>query len=121
MMDEYISRKAVQNISTNKLKVSIRATIAGDDEAASRALAEAIEEILDLPPADVKPVVRGEWMDEAPEHDKTISERHRFRCPACGKDADYFIGGYGDWWCRAAPNFCPNCGADMRKEANDER
>lgn len=67
-----------------------------------------------LPATKVKPVVRGEWKDEASEYDKTISERHSFVCPACGKEADYFIGGYGDWWCRVAPNLCPNCGADMR-------
>lgn len=40
----------------------------------------------------------------------------RCNCSACGKDPQYFISGTEDWWINKLPNFCPNCGADMREE-----
>lgn len=62
-----------------------------------------------VPPADVKPVVRGKWLDG--------------RCTNCAWELpDYeYYGGYeiGNVSCDAF-NFCPHCGADMR-EGNDER
>ena len=48
---------------------------------------------------------RGEWLIE-----KTLYDNYNYRCSYC------------DWYeCHAYPdvepyNFCPNCGADMRKE-----
>lgn len=54
-------------------------------------------------PADVKPVVRGEWK---------ISFLYQYavgyKCSCC----DYFQ--------LHRTRFCPNCGADMRKEVNDD-
>lgn len=55
----------------------------------------AIETIIDdVPTADVAPVVHGEWVDN-------------LNCSECGvlkrDDRDWIY------------NFCPNCGADMRK------
>ena len=47
----------------------------------------------DIPPADVRPVVRGEW----------IGDGDCIICSNC-KTAYTFMGS----------NFCPNCGADMR-------
>ena len=53
--------------------------------------------IKELPSADVRPVVRGRWVDG--------------KCDNCGEHAPY--------WCLATTfhesNFCPNCGADMRE------
>lgn len=73
-----------------------------------------------IPPADVKPVVKGEWMDCADKLDSR-SNRHYYECPKCGYYADYFICGSEDWWCAYEPTFCPHCGADMRKEENNEQ
>ena len=51
---------------------------------------EEIDDIIKpLIETDVKKVVRGEWLGE-------------IECSECGQI---------DW---TAPNFCPNCGADMR-------
>ena len=71
----------------------------------------------DIPAADVKPVVRGEWI----ECDYVVVE-HGFvehipkaalKCSSCHrafKKAEISV-----------KNYCPNCGADMRpKEADDE-
>ena len=62
-----------------------------------------IVEINSIPAADVKPVVRGEWV----HFDGGFSDH--YYCTACHKD----IVLTGNW------RFCPNCGADMRKEADD--
>ena len=35
-------------------------------------------------------------------------------CSECNVCADYFIS--GDFYFDEKPNFCPNCGADMREE-----
>ena len=73
-----------------------------------------------IPPADVKPVVKGEWLDYADKWDMR-RKRHDYRCPKCGNRADYFVCGTEEWWCAYEPNYCPNCGADMRKEKDDEQ
>jgi hypothetical protein len=51
-------------------------------------------EFAQIPVADVRPVVRGKW----------INNGWYFRCPECGHDVLFSIR-----------NFCPNCGADMRE------
>ena len=65
------------------------------------------QKIEDLPAADVRPVVRGHWIDMKPTNEETglpISIKGPdFRCSNCG--ATEFPS-----------NFCPNCGADMRGE-----
>lgn len=77
--------------------------------------ADTIEKLMALTAVDAKPVVRGEWEDCAVELDSR-SNRHDYQCQKCGYPADYFICGSEDWWCAYEPNFCPHCGADMRKE-----
>lgn len=58
-----------------------------------------------VPAADVRPVMRGHWIDMKPTNEETglpISIKGPdFRCSNCG--ATEFPS-----------NFCPNCGADMR-------
>lgn len=58
---------------------------------------------------------KGEWIETYDEIDARYS-RHGYKCPKCDKFAHYFVGGSEDWWDIEKPNFCPNCGADMRGE-----
>lgn len=65
----------------------------------SKRYAEALKRI---PPADVRPVVRGRWivhMSEMFPADSTIE------CDQCHEEQSAFI----------SDSFCPNCGADMRE------
>ena len=70
-----------------------------------------------LPAADVKPVVRGEWKDVMhgfPPEPTVV-------CSECGYDivfATYeLVKGASSFMLELyKPNFCPNCGADMRRE-----
>ena len=58
----------------------------------------------DIPAADVRPVVRGNW-----EPVKTIGGSEFIKCSECGyKEYDHVK--YTHF------NFCPHCGADMRGE-----
>lgn len=56
-----------------------------------------IARIKDAPTVEAKPVVHGKW-----EYSK---EYIICSCSVCGEIPDCF-----------EPNFCPNCGADMRKK-----
>lgn len=64
------------------------------------------DQIDDIPTADVRENVRGEWVkvDEQPYFRKHF---HKVCCSVCRKQ------GY-DYW-----NFCPNCGAEMRGKQDD--
>lgn len=55
-----------------------------------------------IPAEDVRPVVRGEWIDYKDEH----------QCSIC---RDVVVIDYPVWE-RERYDFCPNCGADMRGE-----
>ena len=67
----------------------------------------------DIEPADVRPVIHATWRDYADKVDKRFN-KHDYFCPVCNTRADAFVAGTEDWYCYFAPNFCPNCGADMR-------
>lgn len=58
-----------------------------------------------VPAADVRPVVRGRWI-EKPYLLGTTNV-----CSVCGENYGMPHGKY---------NFCPSCGADMREETNCE-
>lgn len=66
--------------------------------------------LADTPTADVVEVKKGKWIDAKP-----MSGRVGKVCSACGNEA-YWDSDYGqqlfDW--------CPYCGADMRKETEYE-
>ena len=82
-------------------------TGSGDfDEYATRLVPQALK---NLKPADVRPVVRGEWV--------TVSESawdgNEYKCSACGwtcSDNEFSDDSTENY------RFCPNCGADMRRE-----
>ena len=66
----------------------------------------------DIPAADVRPVVRGNWLPYE------FGDYHWHKCSVCGV-ADKFIEtvyrkGFIDTELFSVRNFCPHCGADMR-------
>lgn len=70
---------------------------------------EAMQAIIDAPAADVRPVIRGEWIKQEPYN------QNYWKCSNCGetnkyayRDGDVTIYELQDF-------FCPNCGADMRE------
>lgn len=73
---------------------------------------EVFELIDEVPAADVKPVVRGEWKEceVVQEHgdEPIIDEWQSARCSVCGK---YHTTPYMYYFDNF--NYCPNCGAEM--------
>ena len=56
----------------------------------------------------------GKWIDDGTELG--------CQCPECGKTLDdYLNGNLESITLREMPNYCPNCGADMRGDSNDRQ
>ena len=77
-----------------------------------------VEMIKEIPAADVRPVVRGEWEHTEGFDDYGGGRYVEWTCSVC------FSKAKGGWAVRdehidepPAWNFCPNCGADMREES----
>lgn len=60
--------------------------------------------LLDVPTADVVPVVRGRWTDDSLCSPDGRWGLRGFKCSVCGG------------FCIGESNFCPNCGARMCNE-----
>lgn len=95
-MTDYISREEA---------VALAMEYCTDDDGscpkAGHDLRELLDDLENAPPADVRPVVQGRWKRVDPR-----STVVTFRCSECNYYAHM-----------RATNYCPNCGADMRKEA----
>jgi hypothetical protein len=79
----------------------------GDAPCRACGYGDVLDDLEDVPAADVQPVKRGKWEEDW--------ETGCSKCSACGESylwEDY--NGVGEW------NFCPNCGADMRPEPPKE-
>lgn len=107
-MPDYIDRrKAVAYLNDIRLTVGPDQWTAPEDIPMARAryegLTDAIDAIVELPSADVRPVVRGKWIlkDWGFEYSE---------CSVCG-----FEHRYSEQF-----NFCPNCGAKMDKDGDGE-
>ena len=104
-MDEYIEREALKERFRKRIKWLEKDT----HDQYSLGLFHGCEYDADLinepPAADVAPVRHGRWNDGDPY------------CPICRKDK--FRGLDADVWADWKPDYCPNCGADMRG-SNDE-
>ena len=59
------------------------------------------------PTADVRPNVPGKWLKYAISCNDGLSHVFGFKCSACGG------------FCIGESNFCPNCGAYMRPEEDE--
>lgn len=90
---EYIEREAMVKESCERC---IREYVSCDKEHCIL-----MEVIYQIPAADVRPVVRGKWVDEP-------IKGIRYYCSVCQGRFDY------RW------HYCPNCGADMRGEADEK-
>ena len=66
-----------------------------------------IADIDSIDAADVKPVVRGEWINIQ----FSINGGSNAECNRCGATVHTSFS--------SSINYCPNCGADMRKETRD--
>ena len=103
MADEYIKREAVLDIAMMYCP--------DDDGSCSKAgedLRDMLDEIESIPAADVRPVVRGEWVWSK---DKGIYYCSNCKAVSPREDQD---GEYCD-----CPAFCHVCGADMRGDTDD--
>lgn len=58
--------------------------------------------LVDAPVVDVRPVVRGKWIED---------ESGVVICSNCGEEHE---------WETYRANYCDTCGADMRKETDDD-
>lgn len=94
-MAEYIDRQAV----LDELDEDIEEFVERD-----YALKTAKKYIKKIPPADVRPVLRGRWIPKNADGSWRVDA-----CSACKKNTHYLR--YA-----SAYDFCPNCGADMRGE-----
>ena len=65
------------------------------------------------PTADVRENVRGEWENITLQHKITKEIKESRKCSVCGA---VYLRHYGneEGYEEDAPNYCPNCGADMR-------
>ena len=75
-----------------------------------------LDDIEDIPTADVKPVVRGKWIkhNEVKVFINGESSTGGVMCSACG----YKTHNKAHTQIGCPFNFCPNCGADMRGDRN---
>lgn len=108
-MDDFISREAATAYAPLPKHLREYQTMNLDD-AWDDGYDFAIGQIESIPAADVRPVVPGEWIEKKlPTADpRDYFCRMALCCSICGHEIDYGRG-YG-------PNFCGNCGADMRGE-----
>lgn len=70
-----------------------------EDAEHGKQLVMAVDDLKCLPPADVRPVRRGEWKSENTDALTLLDVR---TCSVCGLKKVFIT------------NFCPSCGADMR-------
>ena len=92
-MSDYISREDAKNYVIGRY----------DDQLGFITMEDIIDQLDYVPAADVRPVIRGKWVS-ANEQSNGGTVYCFSCCSECGR--------------KTATNtdFCPNCGADMRKE-----
>lgn len=73
------------------------------------------DDIRNAPTIEAVPVRRGEWEDKSLCDGDAIEEWQEARCSACGRYHTTPYLYYFDEF-----RYCPNCGARMDKEADDE-
>lgn len=102
--EDCISRKWV----LNNIRSYAERTTSIEKSSGAKNCAEFVENAPSVVPK------RGKWIDRASKLDAGLG-RHNFVCSECAHTAWYFVGGSEDWWDREKPNYCPNCGAKMKR------
>ena len=72
--------------------------------------------LAELPTIEPK---RGEWIEKSKTEYKTVGD-YCYKMSYCCRECSYCGYERGDNDPNKDTNFCPNCGADMRKGADDE-
>lgn len=99
-MAEYISREAA------KLRIFEYGVRHRNNSSISSACENLERQMNSIPAADVRPVVHGH----------NTGNTRIFECSECGYGfSDIFLTNERDY--PIDPNYCPNCGADMREES----
>ena len=108
-MPEYIEREAAIELLSQPITMSM---CLSTEECHHKIAQQRIDRYLieNIPAADVRPVVRGKWLNDF--CGKGRFSKRIVQCSLCGNflDLDGVNAGRGD------ANYCPNCGADMREE-----
>ncbi len=95
-MTEYIEREALNG--------ALREAVRKYPSTFYNGLETARQIAHDLPAADVRPVVRGKWIDVRYDDEELVGGWYTIpKCSACEEEAPY------------KSNFCPNCGAKMEE------
>ena len=108
-MAEYIKREAfiesqhnIYCVNCNRRKDSKGKFVyfVGDAPCRACGIMDVLDAVEDFPAADVRPVVRGKWVQgDMPTYGG-------YKCSVCGANTVQYKA-----------YFCPNCGADMREES----
>ena len=101
-MTEYISREETVKKIEEKLKTDDLMSFA-EEVQVDKCREIALSAIKAVKSADAQTVKHGKWCG--------------YLCSECNEYADYFIS--GNFFFDKKPNFCPNCGADMKDMRND--
>lgn len=112
-MTEYIEREAAIRVIQNEVPLSqfMKRSISS----AVHAMGAVCATIDTIPAADVRPVVRGEWIVK-----QTAIGKEYTVCSACNTGFKFETdkGTLARLDMRGMP-YCPNCGADMRGKENE--
>lgn len=96
-MAEYIGREAAIELCCKHSEATFNLT--GEPILVIRP--DYVNVLRSIPAADVRPVVRGRWIQR--------KNWTRCVCSACSWEITFVMGN--------SYNFCPNCGADMREKS----
>jgi rubrerythrin len=103
MMDDLISKSALIEKLRKDRKSVYSHVFCHTDSEHEEALAIDLEQMINnQPTVDAVPVVHGEWIKKLRSNGGYIAS---ITCSVCGCS-----------WHRVTYNFCPECGADMRKD-----
>ena len=73
---------------------------------------DAYQFIRNFPAADVRPVVRGKWIEHNYDPEYLSCD---FSCSECNVYLEEYYFGDGQWPGKTDHYFCPNCGARMEE------
>ena len=109
---EYIEREAAIDALTEQNLVVHMDSVNDGLVASCHRSAQRV--IANIPAADVRPVVRGKWIEHNYDPEYLSCD---FSCSECNVYLEEYYFGEGQWPGKTDHYFCPNCGADMREES----